>query len=35
MGIEIVQTTAMPPAIQKELDTRYTAHRLWEAKDRL
>ncbi len=34
MGIEIVQTTAMPPAIQKELDTRYTAHRLWEAKDR-
>lgn len=34
MGIEIVQTTAMPPAIQKELDARYTVHRLWEAKDR-
>ena len=33
MGIEIVQTTAMPPAIQQELDSRYTAHRLWEAQD--
>lgn len=34
MGIEIVQTTGMPPAIQQELDARYTVHRLWEAKDR-
>lgn len=34
MGIEIVQTTGMPPAIQQELDARYTIHRLWEAKDR-
>lgn len=34
MGIEVVQTTGMPPAIQQELDARYTIHRLWEAKDR-
>lgn len=34
MGVEILQTTAMPPAIQKVLDDSYTVHKLWEAKDR-
>lgn len=34
MAVEIVQTTAMPPAIQQVLDSRYTVHKLWEAKDR-
>lgn len=34
MAVEIVQTTAMPPAIQKVLDSNYTVHKLWEAKDR-
>lgn len=34
MAVEIVQTTAMPPAIQKVLDSSYTVHKLWEAKDR-
>lgn len=34
MGVEILQTTAMPPAIQKVLDDSYSVHKLWEAKDR-
>lgn len=34
MGVEIVQTTAMPPAIQQVLDSSYTVHKLWEAKDK-
>lgn len=34
MAVEIVQTTAMPPAIQQVLDSTYTVHKLWEAKDR-
>src|SRR5690606_26181499 len=34
MGIEIVQAVGMPPAIQQELEKRYTIHRLWEARDR-
>ena len=34
MAVEIVQTTAMPPAIQAVLDRTYTVHKLWEAKDR-
>lgn len=33
MGAEILQTTAMPPAIQKVLDDTYTVHKLFEAKD--
>jgi len=34
MAVEIVQTTAMLPAIQKVLDGGYTVHKLWEAADR-
>lgn len=34
MGIEIVQTTALPPAIEQVLNRDYTVHRLWEAADR-
>jgi hydroxypyruvate reductase len=34
MAVEIVQTTAMPPAIQQVLDREFHVHRLWEASDR-
>lgn len=34
MAVEILQTVAMPPAIQKVLDGSYTVHKLWEAKDK-
>lgn len=34
MAVEILQTTAMPPAVQKVLDGAYTVHKLWEAKDK-
>lgn len=34
MAVEIVQTTAMPPAIQQVLDREFKVHRLWEAADR-
>jgi hydroxypyruvate reductase len=34
MAAEILQTTAMPPAVQKALDGGYTVHKLWEAKDK-
>lgn len=34
MGIEILQTTPLPPAIEDILQRDYTVHRLWQAFDR-
>lgn len=34
MGIDILQTTPLPPAIDEQLQRDYTIHRLWQASDR-
>lgn len=34
MGIEILQTTPLPPAVEEILQRDYQVHRLWQAPDR-
>jgi len=35
MGVEILQTTPLPPAINEQLQRDYTVHALWQAPDRM